>query len=352
MMKQFDIILIAACGFGLASCQEPTEVPPLRPVLSIIAQPADAVPATFVGVIAPTVSVTQSFRLGGTLLTRAVDLGQTVRTGDVLARLETTTLELAVDGARANLAAAEAQYANASALEDRLRILARSDALSAASFEQAELQTQATRSAMAQAKASVDQAKERLSQANIIARFDGVVTAVGAEPGTVVAAGQMIVTLARTEGRDLLIDAPEDFVRQVEIGTRFAVAPQLDPQAAITGTVREIAPEADPVTRSWRLKLGLEKPPANFWLGTTAVAKLDGKSSDELFVPASAILNLDEGSCVWVVDESAKTVVRRLVKIGDSSGENVAIVSGIEPGTRVVIAGARSLKDGQSIKLD
>ena len=187
-------------------------------------------------------------------------MGDQVRAGAPLADLDATTLDLAVETAQANLQAAEAQYANAAGSEGRLRALTESDVTTVANLQQAEQQSAAALANVVQARSRLAQATEQLSYASLVAPFDGVVTTVGAEPGAVVAAGQSVLTVARTDARDVVIDVPESFVQNLEVGTAFRVAPQLSPATMVDGKLREIAPEADPVTRSWRLKIGIDDP--------------------------------------------------------------------------------------------
>jgi len=336
---------------ALAACQPAAEAPPAaRPVLSVVIEPAATAAASFVGVVSPRISVTQAFRVGGTLVSRAVGVGDQVSAGAPLAELDATTLDLAVDTARANLQAAEAQYANAAGAEGRLRALTASDVTTIASLEQAEQQSAAAQASVVQARSRLTQATEQRSYASLAAPFDGVVTAVGAEPGAVVAAGQTILTIARTDSRDVVIDVPESFVQGLKVGAVFRVAPQLSPTTVVDGTLREIAPEADPVTRSWRLKLGVDAAPAQFWLGTTATASLAAASADAVIrIPETAIKHVEAATSVWVVDPAANVVKARSVELGAAADGQVEVLSGLAVGERIAIAGVNSLAEGQAV---
>ncbi|CAN7183871.1 efflux RND transporter periplasmic adaptor subunit [Devosia sp. LjRoot16] len=336
----------------LAACQPATEAPQPapRPVLSMLVEPAATAEASFVGVVSPRISVTQAFRVGGTLINRSAGVGDQVRAGAALADLDATTLDLAVETARANLQAAEAQYANAAGAEGRLRALTESDVTTVANLEQAEQQSAAALAGVVQARSRLTQATEQRSYASLAAPFDGVVTAVGAEPGAVVAAGQTVLTIARTDSRDVVIDVPESFVQNLEVGAVFRVSPQLSPATVVDGTLREIAPEADPVTRSWRLKIGVDDAPAQFWLGTTATASLAVASTDTVIrVPETAIRHNAEATSVWVVDPAANIVNARPVELGAVADGQVDIRSGLAAGERIAIAGVNSLVEGQPV---
>lgn len=337
----------------LAACSDQAEVQPepIRPVLTQVVQSEREATPQFVGVVSPRTSVAQAFRIGGTLVTRQVETGDSVSAGDVVATLDATTSELSLQTARANLASAEAQYANAAAAEARLRTLNQNDVVSLANLEQAEQQTSGANAQLIQAQARLSQAEEQLSYATLTSPLDGIVMSVGAEPGSVVSAGQMIVTIADPNTRDVVIDLPEAIIEDVGIGTVFEIAPQLAPQSAVDGKVREIAPQANPLTRTWRVKIGIDANVDQFWLGTTATASLKASGEDRLIVPASAIRRTGEETAVFVVDAAASAVRLRPVTL-DESGNDTIVHEGLEAGERVVIAGVNGLSDGQEIKLD
>ena len=352
-MTPSKLLLIALGVTALAGCSQTDETAPqIRPVLSVIVEPVAEGSAAFVGTVQPHTSTVQAFRIGGTLVNRNVGLGDAVTRDQVLAGIETTTLSLAVQTAQANLSNAQAQAANAAATLNRLEALLQTNNASQADVEQAQQQTLAGQAGVVQAQSRLTQSQEQLGYAQIVAGFDGIVTAVGAETGEVVAPGQMIVTLAQPDDRDLVIDVPERVVQDLALGTQFAISPQLDPATVIVGKLREIAPEADPVTRSWQLRIGLENPPASFWLGTTAMARLDTAAQPQIIIPQSAIKREGNTTSVWIVDETMATVSLRPVEIGEAGDGQVPVLSGLEAGERLVIAGANSLQQGQQIRLD
>jgi RND family efflux transporter MFP subunit len=351
-MKAWTFVFPLA-ALALAGCQKAPEAPaPIRPVLSIAVEPQSQAGASFVGTVEPQVTAALAFRLGGTMVNRNVDVGASVKAGDVLASIESTTLVLAVKSAEANLANAQAQYQNAQAAESRLAALLQTDTISQANLEQAQQQTKAAQAGVVQAQSSLAQANDQLGYAQIVAGFDGIVTAVGAESGQVVTPGQAVVTLAQPDARDIVIDVPDAFAQSVDIGAKFTVALQLAPRITATGTLREIAPQADAVTRLRRLRIGLEQPPASFWLGTTAVATAPATKADQIALPASAVNMTGSSASVWIVDEAGGTVASRAVQAGPAVGGLIPILSGIKPGERVVTAGVHSLAEGQQVRID
>ena len=346
-------LLFPLAALALAGCQKAPEAPaPIRPVLSIAVEPQTQAGPSFVGTVEPQVTAAMAFRLGGTLVNRNVDIGASVKAGEVLASLESTTLTLAVKSAEASLANAQAQFQNAQAAESRYSALAQSDTISQANLEQARQQRQAAQAGVVQAQSGLTQASDQLGYAQLVAGFDGIVTAVGAESGQVVTPGQAVVTLAQPDARDIVIDVPDAFAQSVVIGAKFTVALQLAPQITASGTLREIAPQADAVTRLRRLRIGLEQPPASFWLGTTAVASAPATAANQIALPASAVNMTGTSASVWIIDEPNGTVTSRPVEAGTPVDGLIPILSGLEPGERVVTAGVHSLAEGQQVRFD
>ncbi len=193
--------------------------------------------------------------------------------------------------------------------------------------------------------------QEQLGYARLIAEFDGVITAVEAEVGQVVSPGQTVLTIARPDIREAVIDVPEDINDGIKLGVRFDVALQRDPAVRTFGQVREIAPQADPITRTRRVKITLDQASASFRLGTIVMASLTTTVAPKIVLPASALLERDGKTMVWVVDPSSKTVSSREIEIGSRSGQSVQIVDGLASGMRVVTAGVNSLSAGQRVKI-
>ena len=348
-LAAFAVALLALAG---CSAKAP-EAEVIRPVLTSVATSEDATVEGFVGVIAAQVSIAQSFRIGGTLLTRSVEIGDAVTQGQALATLDATSYALALDTAQANLLSAQAQAANAKDAEARLRGLNQTDVVSQSGLEQAVQQSAAADASLAQAEARLTQAKAQLGYATLSSSIDGVVTAVGAEPGAVIAAGQSIVTIAQPAARDLVIDVPQDVAAGLKLGDAFEVSPQLAPDQVAAGVLREIAPQADPVTRTWRLKIGLTHPSDHFWLGTTATARRAAEVKGQIRLPETAIRRDGTTEAVWVVtgEGDMGTVHLTPVKTGPDGDGKVSILEGLSGGERVVTAGVNSLVEGQKVRL-
>jgi len=336
----------------LAGCQQDAKAPePVRPVLSMVLEPSSSDRTVAVGVVEPRYKTNLAFRVLGRLTARPVYVGDLVSEGQPVGIIESTALELAVRFAKAELAKAEAQLATATATEERQRTLITTDATTKQTLDNAEQTRAGADASVAHAQANLIKAIEQRGYAQLKADFSGVVTAVGAEVGQVVSPGQNVVTVARPDIREAVVDIGEDFPVPLEIGLPFTVGLQLLPAVQVDGKVREIAPQADPVTRLRRVRIALNNPPENFRLGTTVTAKLGKAQSPTLRVPASAVLAKDGANFVWVVDRPASTVSLHKVDLaGDAAGARVT--GGLYPGARIVTAGIHSLKQGQQVRIE
>ena len=336
----------------LSGCKEEAVAPaPVRPVLSMIVAPAAKGDVAIVGTIQPKIKTDFSFRVLGRLIARPVNIGDTVEKDQILAAIDPAALELAVRRASAELSSSQAQLVNASGTEERQRTLLEKSVTTQATFDAAEQSRQAAQSAVVRAQANLTKAREQLGYAQLKADFGGVVTVVGAEIGQVVSPGQTIVTIAQPEIREAVIDVADELAGELQIGMAIAVALQLDPTLTAAGKVREIAPQADAMTRSRRVRITLENAPAAFRLGTTVVTTIPGGNALGPRLPASAILTKDGKTRVWLVDTATGTVSSREVQsVPDGAGW--VSVTGLEAGARVVTAGVHRLAEGQKVRLD
>ena len=345
-------LALLAVALALTACRDEKAAgpPPVRPVLSMVVEPQTRGRQAFTGVVEPQFQAGLGFRLLGRVVDRDVDVGDSVRRGDRLAALDPIAQELAVRSARAELESALAQLETATATEVRQRTLFERKVVSSADVEAAEQAREAAVATAAQARANLKVAEEQLGYTRILADFDGVVTAVGAEVGQVVSPGETVVTVARPDRREAVIDIPAELVGLLRTGSRFEVALELDPAVRAEGAVREIAPQADPVSRTQRVWIALKDPAPSFRLGTTVKAVLTEEELVGMVLPASALLERDGKTLVWVVDSAAGTVTPVEVKVAERDARGFR-VEGLDPGTRVVTAGVHSLEPGQAVRL-
>jgi membrane fusion protein, multidrug efflux system len=346
---------LAALGMVglLVACQEQqhAEAPAPRPVLTVVVAPQTARTLGFAGTVEPRYKSDHGFRVLGRIISRDVDVGDVVKKGQRLATLEPLTYQLAVRSAQADLASATARLENASATEARQRWLLQREVANQAQYDAARESLETAEASVTRAKAELEKAEERLGHTELYADFDGVVTAVQAELGQVVQPGQTVATVARPDIREAVVDLPESIGWGLRPAAPFDVALQVNPSIRAAGSVREIAPEADPTTRTRRVRITLANPPENFRLGTTIAAKVTTQAAPGIELPVSALLEREGKTMVWVVDPAARTVSTRDLKIAARDGSSIRILDGLTPGTRVVTAGVNSLSAGQTVKI-
>ena len=342
---------LAACVAAVAGCKEEAAAPPVRPVLTTVAAPVSNASATIVGTVQPQINAGLSFRVLGRLIARPVNIGDSVEKGQTVAAIDPAALELAVRSALADVSNRQAQLTNAAGVEARQRTLLETDVTNKATFESAEQGRASAQASVVRAQANLTKAREQLGYAQVKADFAGVVTAVGAEVGQVVSPGQSVVTIARPDIREAVIDVADDLAGALRIGMPFTVRLQLDPAITAQGKIREIAPQADAATRTRRVRITLDNPPATFRLGTTITTALPRDSLQGLRLPASAILAKDGKTMVWLADPASGTVKLREVQSAPDDG-GVRVTSGIEAGALIVTAGVHSLTEGQKVRID
>jgi RND family efflux transporter MFP subunit len=178
-----------------------------------------------------------------------------------------------------------------------------------------------------------------------------VVTAQGAEPGEIVGAGRMIVQVAREGGRDAVFDVPARIKDAAPPNAVIAVVLTSDPKVTATGSVREVAPRADPVTGTFRVRVRLNNPPPAMRLGATVTGRLKLAAAAGIEIPPAAVVRSDRQAAVWVVDPKTGTVATRNIEIRSSDPNRVEVASGLNPGDIVVTAGVQALRAGQKVRL-
>lgn len=347
------VLTLAALAL-LTSCRKADDSPPpeVRPVRATTIETravGDTIALT--GRVQAQTEINESFRIGGRLIERTVEIGDTVRPGQMLARLDPQNEESGLQAARALLVAAQAQLVEARNNHARMRDLVAENAVSRAAFDQAVAVLQTAESQVNSARANVNLAENRLSYTRLNATAAGVITARGAEPGEVVGAGSMVVQVAREGARDAVFDVPaqikDSAVRKVGITVELVD----DPRITATGTVREVSPRADPVTGTFAVRVQLKDPPSLMRLGSTVTGRIKLDSTPTIQIPATALMRADGGTAVWVYDAEAGTVAVRSVTVAGSNATTVQVASGLNAGDVVVTAGVQTLRPGQKVRL-
>lgn len=331
----FLAFFLAACGNNAA----PPAAEPVRPVLVQKLAPSSASAAnTFSGEIRARHETDMAFRVAGKIVAREVDVGMAVKPGTVLVRLDPADAGLLLMQAEARRALAEAEV-------KRYRDLRTKNFISQSALDARETEY---RSVAAQA----DLARNQAAYAVLRADKTGVVTAVNAEPGQVVAAGQTVVRLARPEEPEVAIEIPENRLQEFHAAKQILVALWSFPGKQYRGQVRELSPVADAATRTFTARISVLDPDADLRLGMTAQVTLGNGAGHEMFVlPLSALTRIDGKPAVWIFDPAAQTVSPRAVTVADFGGEDQAkIVGGLKAGELVVAAGVHKLLAGQKVR--
>lgn len=338
----------------VAGCVETDEVAPAeaRPVRVItVEEQIGGETVTLAGTVESQVQVDLGFRIGGRVTERLVNVGDVVTAGQVLARLDPADEENGLRAAEANLAAAEAQLVEADANLSRQRQLYDRGFLARAGLDRAEAAQATASSAADAARAQYGVAKRRLNDTVLYADAPGTVTARGAEPGEVVTPGRMIVQIARDEGKDAVFDVPESMFGRGGIDNVIKVALSQNPAVTAEGRVREVAPRADAVTGTFRVRVGLIDPPPDLRLGSTITGQTTFDPVGSIEIPASALTSADGKPAVWVVDPAALTVSLRPIEVGRFTPAAVVVEDGLQSGDLVVTAGVQALRPGQAVRL-
>jgi RND family efflux transporter MFP subunit len=336
-----------------AACQAEVEAPaPVRPARVIVVEPAaKSADVGFAGHIEAQDQASLSFRLGGRLVERPARVGVSVGDGEVVARLDPENELNELRSARAALAAVQGVLAQADNQYQRQRQLVERGITTRADFEAAEQARTAAQAQVDGAGARVRTAEDIVGFTTLKADAPGVVTAVGAEPGEVVAAGRMIVQLARRDGRDAVFEIPADLARAATPDVEVVVGLASDPNVKAHGRVREIAPQADPVTRTFAIRVGLTNPPQSFRLGTAVSGTLRGSAQTALAIPSTALVRRGQDTGVWAVDPGTTKVIWRTLDVISAGPATALVAKGIAVGDIVVTAGANLLHEGQSVML-
>jgi RND family efflux transporter MFP subunit len=338
----------------LASCKPDTrvEAPEIRPVRTVTAAKGEAgETVVLTGHIQADDEPSFAFRIGGRVIERPVNIGDRVKAGQVLAKLDPETELSALRSAESALTAAQGQLNYARGDFERQRQLLTNGHTPRARFDQSQKALQNAQSQVDDAAARLEIARDRVSWTTLTADAEGTVTARGAEPGEVVQAGQMIVRLARQGGRDAVFDVPAQLLRSAPSDAEITVRLTDDPGVVATGRVREVAAQADPATRTFEVKVGLSDPPEAMRLGATITGSVKLASEPVIAIPAAALTELNRQPAVWIVDPKNLTVSLRNIELLRHDPGTVVIAQGLETGDIVVTAGVQALHPGQKVRL-
>ncbi|QFY44274.1 efflux RND transporter periplasmic adaptor subunit [Candidatus Methylospira mobilis] len=340
--------VLAGCGHSIPS-DEPRTQPPL--VRTEIVKDVVSAERSFTGIVAARIQSDLGFRVPGKILERLVDTGQKVRRGQALMRIDPDDLKLAMQQLDEAVAAAKAHARQAANDEARYRDLVSEGAVSASEYDQIKAVADSAEAQLSAAKAQADIARNAVGYAVLVADADGIVVETLAEPGQVVAAGQVVARVAHAGQREAVIDLPETL--RPQIGSIAQATAYGANSLSGSAKLRQLSDAANRLTRTFEARYVLDGNLANAPLGSTISIQIpDARPSARLQVPIASLFDPGAGPGVWVVDgNGAPHVTWRAVQLAALNDETASIAGGLKPGDRFVTLGAHLMYEGERVRL-
>jgi len=340
-------LALAACGNGKVAQD------PIRPVLTQTVVPgASATKDVYSGEVRARHETDLGFRIGGKLVARHVDAGARVVHGTVLARLDPEDAQLAAKAAAAQLASAESDLLLAKAEMERHEELLAKRFISQSAYDVKQNAYNSARARVEQARSQAGITSNQAGYTTLVADTDGVVVSVSADPGQVLAAGQPVLRLARSGEKEVVVNIPESQLARFAAGQAVAVSLWAAPSTVFPGRIREIAGGADPVTRTYAVRIATPAAPSQAQFGMTASVLLDAATDPSLvLLPLSALAREGANAAVWVVDARTSKVSLRPVTVGQYREDGVTVTAGLNAGDVVVTAGVHKLRPDMQVRI-
>lgn len=338
------IFLLPGCGDNHGN-----KTVPVRTVRYVVVGSAQTLPALErTGEIHAHDETILSFRTGGRIVTRSVDIGDRVNAGQLLATLENTTSQNQLDGAQADYEGAKASAQVAALNVSRMQKLMPTGAIARTQLDNARADWLVARARLKNSESALRNARENLGWTRLIAPQSGMITEVSASAGQVVSGGQSVLTLATGEARDVVFDIakPDAIPPQEQAGLRVSLLS--DPSVQASAALRDISPQADPQTRTWRVRATLQNPPLAMALGASVTVTLPATGPHGYALPASALSRVGDKPAVYVINPQSQAQLRVVVP-AYYTATSVIISGGLEPGDRVITAGVSKLRSGEPV---
>lgn len=352
MRRMSNAVAASLVALALAGCQaeDPPPPPAARPVSTVAVEPvASADSVTLTGSIAAQVESSLSFRTSGQIVERAVDVGDRVSKGQILARIDPKVQQADVESARAASSSASADVEQATSAFERSRSLFQRGYTTRREFDVADQTLKVAKANAVSAAARLESAEESLSFTNLTAEADGIVTARELDTGEVAQAAATVFTVALDGPRDAVFDIYESLLLGGNAPPQVTVALAADPTVTATGRIRQISPTVDQRSGTVRVKVGLEASPEAMTLGAAVVGTAELPSVEVVVIPARALTSLGGNAAVWVLDPASGEVQPRLVTVSSYQASTVTVSAGLAGGDRVVVAGTKLLRPGERI---
>lgn len=338
--------LLAACKDDRASTI------PLTRVRAVTVERVDFAPSlTFTGDIEARIQTDLAFKVSGKISERLVNVGDHVTKGQVLARLDPEQQDADVASAKASVASAQAMLRQSTGAFERQRSLLATGNTTRHNYDQAESTLRTNEGQLRQAQADLATAQDMLSNTELRADADGVITRQAAEAGQVVAQAQVIYTLARDGPRDAVFNVHELALVHLAADKGLRLSLVSNPAVQAVGDVRETSPAVDPSTQTVKVKVGLRQTPPEMSLGVLVNALAPVTARNVIMVPWSSLFDVAGKPAVWTVDPGASTVSLKPIVIDRYTRHSIAVASGLQPGEVVVSAGIQLLRPGQKVEV-
>lgn len=349
-MRRFLQLPLLFAVTALTACtDEPASAPAIRTVLVRTVAPGLGKAAmSLSGEVRARHEADLAFRVGGKIVARLVDSGAEVKAGTPLARLDPADLQLAQQAARAQVAAAESDAATTQAERERYADLLNKKFVSQAAFEVRDNAAHAAKARLEQARAQAAVSGNQLGYGSLLADQTGIITAVLADVGQVVSAGQAVMRLARPDEKEVLVAVAENRVDELKRAKYISVVFWALPDLTLKGELRELSPSADAATRTYAARIRIVNPPPVVGLGMTARVIVGAAITGPIMVPLAAVIDQGHGPAVWIVAEGK--VKRQPVTVRQFREDGVVLAGGLSGGETIVISGANRLADGQAVQ--
>lgn len=335
--------IISGCG-----SEKQSEDTSLKVRTITIGEESGTTSAGYAGTIHNKTETNLAFQIGGRVINKFVNVGDSVQAGQVIAQINGSDTSAQVQNAEGAVKAAQSAYELAETNAKRYRELYAQQAISKLQLDQAENQLNATSAQLQQAQASLNLSSNQNSYTNLTAPDTGIITAFNIEAGQVVAAGQNVGTLAAGHDPEAVIALPEQEMAKIHVGSPANITFWALPDVTVQGVVREISPVPDPVARTYTVKIALQNPPKEVQLGMTVNANLSTTDSTNISIPLTALVKDSNGNnAVYIIrDKKAHLVPIKTVEFGKNS---VIVTSGLAKGDIVITAGTQQLQEGTAV---
>jgi len=356
-MSLQPLALMLALALTLSACQKAAPVADAPREVVVLPAQADggAQTLTLPGEVQSRFVTPMSFRVAGQVIERRVHLGDTVRKGDIVARLDPADAEHNAASAEADLNSAREHFSAAEKQLQRDTQQARDQLISALQLEQTQDAYAAAKAQLKSAEARAAVAGNQRNYTRLIADHDGVISAEQANTGEVLAAGQPVFSLAWSGATDVTTEVSESQVAKIRVGAPATVKLTAMPDTKLNGRVREVSPAADPQSRTYRVKVTLETQDPALRLGMSGevainTAQKEAAATASTIIPATALFHQGNRPAVWIVRPADGKLELRIVTVSAYGERSVTLSEGLNAGEKIVVQGVHTLTAGEKVK--